>query len=56
MIGKTNASIIGDKLSPIDAYIAVTYPEGSECTCTNGTKTLALKKFSNTVISSLNWV
>ena len=35
MVGKTNVS--GPRLR---AVIAVTYPEGSICTCSNGTKTL----------------
>lgn len=43
MIGKTNAGGGGGKLF---AIIAVTYPEGSICTCTNGTKTLKAKDTS----------
>ena len=38
MVGKTN--VAGARLR---AVIAVTYPEGSVCTCSNGTKTLKAK-------------
>lgn len=41
MVGKTN--VTGERLRSI---IAVTYPEGSICTCTNGTKTLKAKDTS----------
>lgn len=42
MVGKTNVGG-GGKLF---AVIAVTYPEGSVCTCTNGTKTLKARDTS----------
>lgn len=41
MVGKTN---VGS--GKLFAVIAVTYPEGSVCTCTNGTKTLKAKDTS----------
>ena len=41
MVGKTNAA--GARLR---AVIAVTYPEGSVCTCSNGTKTLKARDTS----------
>lgn len=41
MVGKTN--VAGARLR---AVIAVTYPEGSVCTCTNGTKTRKAKDTS----------
>ena len=41
MVGKTNVS--GPRLR---AVIAVTYPEGSVCTCSNGTKTLRARNTS----------
>lgn len=40
MIGRTNAGGVGGK--PF-AVIGVTYPAGSTCTCTNGSKTLRAK-------------
>lgn len=42
MVGKTNVGG-GEKLF---AVIAVTYPEGSTCTCSNGTKTLKARDTS----------
>lgn len=42
MVGKTNVGGSGK----LFAVIAVTYPEGSVCTCTNGTKTLKAKNTS----------
>ena len=41
MVGKTN--VAGARLR---AVIAVTYPDGSVCTCTNGTKTLKARDTS----------
>ena len=41
MVGKTN--VAGARLRSV---IAVTYPEGSVCTCSNGTKTLKAKDTS----------
>lgn len=41
MVGKTN--VAGARLR---AVIAVTYPEGSVCTCSNGTKTMKAKDTS----------
>ncbi|MGN0982798.1 MAG: hypothetical protein ACI4O0_07905 [Candidatus Limivicinus sp.] len=41
MVGKTN--VTGSRLRSI---ISVTYPEGSVCTCSNGTKTLTAKDTS----------
>lgn len=41
MIGKTNVAGAG-----LRAVIAVAYPEGSICTCTNGTKTLKARDTS----------
>ena len=41
MVGKTN--VAGARLR---AVIAVTYPEGSVCTCSNGTKTLKARDTS----------
>ena len=41
MVGKTN--VAGARLR---AVIAVTYPEGSVCTCSNGTKTLTARDTS----------
>lgn len=40
MIGRTNSMRSGSYNSKIGSYIVVTYPEGSTCECTNGTKTL----------------
>ena len=45
MVGKTN--VTGERLRSI---IAVTYPEGSICTCTNRTKTLKAKDTSGTAL------
>ena len=42
MVGKTNVGSSGK----LFAIIAVTYPEGSVCTCSNGTKTLKAKDTS----------
>ena len=42
MVGKTNVGGSGK----LFAVITVTYPEGSVCTCTNGTKTLKAKDTS----------
>ena len=42
MVGKTNVGSSGK----LFAVIAVTYPEGSVCTCSNGTKTLKAKDTS----------
>ena len=42
MIGETNVNV-GAKAF---ALIGVTYPAGSTCTCTDGTKTLTLKSIS----------
>lgn len=43
MIGRTNA---GGGSGKLFAVIAVTYPEGSVCTCSNGTKTLKARDTS----------
>lgn len=43
MIGITNS---GGGIGKLYAIISVTYPEGSVCTCTNGTKTLKAKDTS----------
>lgn len=43
MVGRTN---VGGGTSKVFAVISVTYPEGSTCTCTDGTKTLKLKNTS----------
>ena len=42
MVGKTNVGSSGK----LYAVIAVTYPEGSVCTCSNGTKTMKAKDTS----------
>ncbi len=42
MVGKTNVGSSGK----LFAVIAVTYPEGSVCTCSNGTKTLKARDTS----------
>ena len=42
MVGKTNVGSSGK----LFAVIAVTYPEGSVCTCSNGTKTMKAKDTS----------
>ena len=42
MVGRTNAGGAGE----LRSVIAVTYPEGSVCTCSNGTKTLKAKDTS----------
>ena len=42
MVGETNVSGAGN----LRAVIAVTYPEGSVCTCSNGTKTLRARNTS----------
>lgn len=39
-------NMTGGGSAPLYAIIAVTYPEGSICTCTNGTKTLKAKDTS----------
>lgn len=44
MVGKTNAG--GGGGGKLFAIIAVTYPAGSVCTCSNGTKTLKAKDTS----------
>lgn len=44
MVGKTNAG--GGGSGKLFAIIAVTYPAGSVCTCSNGTKTLKAKDTS----------
>lgn len=46
MVGITNSSGIGK----IYAIIGVTYPSGSTCTCTNGSKTLTAKNTSGKAI------
>ena len=46
MVGITNSSGIGK----IYAVIGVTYPSGSTCTCTNGSKTLTAKNTSGKAI------
>ena len=46
MVGITNSSGI----SKIYAIIGVTYPSGSTCTCTNGSKTLTAKNTSGKAI------
>ena len=46
MVGITNSSGIGK----IYAVIGVTYPSGSTCTCTNGSKTLKTKDTSGKAI------
>lgn len=46
MVGITNSSGIGK----IYAVIGVTYPSGSTCTCTNGSKTLTVKNTSGKAI------
>lgn len=53
MVGKTN--VAGARLR---AVIAVTYPEGSVCTCSNGTKTLKARDTSGKAlfnVSSGTW-
>lgn len=45
MVGKTN--VTGDRLR---AVIAVSYPEGSACTCSNGSKTITAPDTSGNVI------
>ena len=46
MVGITNSSGI----VKIYAVIGVTYPSGSTCTCTNGSKTLTAKNTSGKAI------
>lgn len=46
MIGRTNAGGVGKLFS----VIAVSYPAGSVCTCTDGTKTLTAKDTSGTAL------
>lgn len=46
MVGITNSSGIGK----IYAVIGVTYPSGSTCTCTNGTRTMTSKNTSGKAI------
>lgn len=54
MIGGTNVGGGGgDSVSKINSYIAVTYPAGSACTCSNGTKTLRAKNTSGVVVFSI---
>ena len=49
MIGRTNASGAN-----ILAVIAVTYPEGSVCTCSNGTKTLKARDTSGKALFNVS--
>lgn len=51
MIGKTNA---GGGVGKLFAIIAVTYPEGSVCTCSNGTKTLKAKDTSGKALFNVS--
>ena len=49
MVGKTN--VAGARLR---AVIAVTYPEGSVCTCSNGTKTLKARDTSGKALFNVS--
>lgn len=49
MVGKTN--VAGARLR---AVIAVTYPEGSVCTCSNGTKTLKARDASGKALFNVS--
>lgn len=49
MVGKTN--VAGARLRSV---IAVTYPEGSVCTCTNGTRTLKAKDTSGKALFNVS--
>ena len=49
MVGKTN--VAGARLHSV---IAVTYPEGSVCSCTNGTKTLKAKDTSGKALFNVS--
>ena len=51
MIGKTNAG--GGGGGKLFAVIAVTYPAGSVCTCSNGTKTLKAKDTSGKALFNI---
>lgn len=51
MVGKTNVCGGSGKLF---AVIAVTYPEGSVCTCSNGTKTLKAKDTSGKALFNVS--
>lgn len=48
--GVTILGVAGSASGEIYSIIAVTYPEGSVCTCTNGTKTLKAKDTSGTAL------
>lgn len=50
-IGSTNAASGGEKIKSI---IAATYPEGSICTCSNGTKTLKAKDTSGNALFNVD--
>lgn len=50
MIGTTNVGGGGSVI----AFISVTYPAGSTCTCTNGVKTLTAKNTSGTYVFSIS--
>ena len=49
MVGRTN--VAGARLRSV---IAVTYPEGSVCSCTNGTKTLKAKDTSGKALFNVS--
>ena len=51
MIGKTNA---GGGSGKLFAVIAVTYPEGSVCTCVSGTKTLKARDTSGKALFNVS--
>lgn len=52
--GVTILGVAGSASGEIYSVIAVTYPEGSVCTCTNGTKTLTAKDTSGKALFNVS--